>query len=188
MAADTPETGADDMRRGLLKSPQDFAAGLFLLVFAIILYSQAYQLKFGQLRGIGPGLMPQVTALLLALAGVALVVQSFVSHGSKLDRWSLRGPLFVLGAVCLFAATIRGASFTSMTLPYLGTIPLNITIPSLGLVVSGPLAVIVSGFADKDTRWFELLVYAVVITTLCIGLFKFALRLPIPLAPWLLGY
>jgi hypothetical protein len=27
-----------------------------------------------------------------------------------------------------------------------------------------------------------------VMTAFCVGLFKFALGLPIPLAPWLLGY
>ena len=43
-AAETP--------RGLIKSPQDFAAGLFLIVFALIALYGAWDLKFGQLRGI----------------------------------------------------------------------------------------------------------------------------------------
>jgi hypothetical protein len=75
-----------------------------------------------------------------------------------------------------------------VALPGLGVVPLGIKFPALGLAVSGPLAVIFSGLADKDTRWGELIIYAFVITSACIGLFKFALRLPIPLAPWLLGY
>lgn len=163
---------------GVLKSPQDFAAGIFLLVFAAIALLGAWDLKFGQLRGIGPGLMPKVTAAILGSFGIALFVTSFMSRGSILERWSLRGPLCVLGAVLLFALTIRGAAFTSM----------GIAVPPLGLLVAGPLAVIVSALADKDTRLFEVAIYAAVITALCVGLFKFLLRLPIPIAPWLLGY
>ncbi len=167
----------DDGPRGLLKSPQDFAAGLFLIAFAAIGFFGAWSLKFGQLRGIGPGLMPKVMAILLAAFGLLLIVTSMTSRGSLLERWSIRGPFFVLGAVLLFAATIRGFDFGG-----------GMKMPSLGLAASGPLAVMFSAFADPDTRWGEVLIFAIVITALCIGLFKFLLRLPIPIAPWLLGY
>jgi putative tricarboxylic transport membrane protein len=174
---DDNQPGAgDDGRRGAIKSPQDFAAGLFILALAAFAYFAAYKLKFGQLRGIGPGLMPQVTALLVATFGLLLIVQSFISKGSVLDRWSIRGPFFVLGGVLLFALTIRGADL------------FGIKFPALGLLVAGPLATIFCSFADKDTKWWEILLFATVITAFCIGLFKFALRLPIPLAPWWLGY
>lgn len=169
---------SDSGHRGALKSPQDFAAGIFLIVFAAIGYFGAIGLKFGQMRGIGPGLMPQITALLLGFFGLVLIVTSFISRGSLLERWSIRGPFFILGAVLLFAATIRGADFPSLGLKF----------PALGLVVSGPLAVIFSSFADKSTRWVEVIIFAASITAFCVLLFKFALRLPIPLAPWLLGY
>lgn len=163
---------------GLLKSPQDFAAGLFLLACAAIAFFGAWDLKFGQLRGIGPGLMPKVTAVIVAAFGLLLILTSFFSRGSALERWSLRGPFFVIGAVLLFAATIRGVSFPA----------LGLEIPALGLIVAGPLAVVFSAFADKDTRPVEVVIYAAVITALCVGLFKTLLRLPIPVAPWLLGY
>jgi Tripartite tricarboxylate transporter TctB family len=178
VASDAPGPQADEAPRGVIKAPQDFAAGLFLLVFAAIAAFGAFDLRFGQLRGIGPGLMPKVMAAMLATFGGLLIFQSFLTRGSLLERWSIRGPFFVLGAVLLFAATIRGVEFSS----------LGIKIPAFGLLVAGPLAVVFSGLADKDTRWGELIIYACVITGLCIGLFKFALRLPIPLAPWWLGY
>ena len=176
------EAADDGAVRGILKSPQDFASGMFLLVFAAIGYLAASgflgspDLKFGQLRGIGPGLMPKVMSVLLGIFGFMLVAKSFVTRGPTLERWGIRGPIFVLGAVLLFAATVRGVKLGGLE------------IPALGLAVAGPLAVIVSGLADKDTRWGELILYAFVITALCAGLFKYVLRLPIPLAPWLLGY
>lgn len=173
---DANKEDSDSGHRGAIKSPQDFGAGIFLIIFAAIGYFGAMSLKFGQMRGIGPGLMPQVMALLLGAFGLLLVFWSFIHRGSLLERWAIRGPFFVLGAVLLFAATIRGFDFGALKMP------------ALGLAVSGPLAVDVSAFADPDTRWSEVFTFAVVITLLCIGMFKFILKLPIPIAPWLLGY
>jgi hypothetical protein len=79
-------------------------------------------------------------------------------------------------AVVLFAMTIRGYE--------LGPVH----IPELGLVVATPLAVIVSGLAAKDTKLTELLLFATMMTVFCVGLFRFALGLPLPVAPWLIGY
>jgi len=57
-----------------------------------------------------------------------------------------------------------------------------------GLVVAGPLAIVIGAFASDEVRWKETLLFGAAMTLFCIGLFKFALGLPIPLAPWLLGY
>ena len=51
-----------------------------------------------------------------------------------------------------------------------------------------PLAVIVSGLAAKDSKLPELLLFAAVLTVFCIGLFRYALGLSLPVAPWLIGY
>ena len=74
--------------------------------------------------------------------------------------------LFVLGAILVFAYSVR----------------------PLGLAVAAPLAILIGAFASNDTRWGETLLFSVVMTAFCIGLFKYALGLPIPLAPWLVGY
>lgn len=166
----------DDGPRGLLKSPQDFAAGIFLIVFAAIGFFGSLNLKFGELTGIGPGLFPRVMAILLASFGVLLIVSSLLSRGHLLERWSIRGPFFVLGAVVVFALTIRGFDFGPLKFP------------ALGLSIAGPLAVVISAFADHETKWTEVFLFAVGITAVCIGMFKYILKLPIPIAPWLLGY
>lgn len=144
--------------RGILKSPQDFGAGLFLIAFAAIGWLGGWTLPMGKLSGVGSGMMPKVVATLVAAFGVLLIVESLATKGPVLERWALRGPFFVLGAILLFAWTIR----------------------PLGLIVAGPLAVMVSAFADKDTRIVEIVIFALVMTALCGLMFKEMLALPIP--------
>jgi len=142
----------------VIRSPIDFAGGLFLLAIAGIGYAGAFTLPFGQLSGIGSGLLPKVVSMLVAAFGVLLLVQSLVIPGERLERWSLRGPIYVLSSVVVFAATVR----------------------SLGLIVAGPLCFIVAALADRDSRPVEAVISALVATLVCGFLFKELLSLPIP--------
>ncbi|MGH6815871.1 MAG: tripartite tricarboxylate transporter TctB family protein [Hyphomicrobiaceae bacterium] len=195
MPVQGPEPEAHRQNRSLVKSPQDLAAGLFLAVVALIAFFGAVHLRTGTLGGIGPGLLPRSLALITGAFGAFLIVQSLTTASDLGPRWSWRGPFFVLGAVLIFSATIRGATLVfggfdfsiggqTITVPVL----LTLRIPALGLVVAGPLTVIVAAFADKDSRPLEVLAFAAGMTVFSIGLFKLILRQPIPLAPWYLGY
>jgi putative tricarboxylic transport membrane protein len=144
-----------------IKSPLEFAGGLFLIGIAAIGYAGAFTLPFGQLSGIGSGLLPKVVALMVAGFGVVLMLQSLVWAGQGLERWAVRGPLMVLVSVLVFAFAIR----------------------SLGLVVAGPLCFLVAAMADRDTRPVEAIVSAIVATLACGFLFKDLLNLPIPFDP-----
>lgn len=167
---------------GLVKGPLDFAGGLFLLGIAVLGFAGGFNLPAGTLSGIGSGLLPKSVALLIAAFGLLLIVQGLLSEGDRLEKWHLRGPVFVLGAVFLFALVIRGSTLNFggiFGIPVLATVK----IPGLGLVVAGPLAVVVSSLADKSTRLGEIAVFAVVMTLLCSILFKELLNLPIPFDP-----
>ncbi|MDX2205684.1 MAG: tripartite tricarboxylate transporter TctB family protein [Hyphomicrobiaceae bacterium] len=159
--ADAPETSATGKVRGLVRSPLDLGGGLFLLAIAIVGYIGAFNLPFGHMNSIGSGLLPKSVAVLVGVFGIGIALQGFLFDGDKLESWGIRGAVFVLGAVLVFALTIR----------------------TLGLAFAGPLCVIVSAMADRDTRPVELAIFSVVMTALCIGLFKFLLRLPIPIFP-----
>jgi putative tricarboxylic transport membrane protein len=145
---------------------QDFLGGVLVIAVAIFAFWQGADLPIGTFGGMGPGMLPKGLAVLLGLLGALLVLDAVLEGGSSLERWSIRGPLFVLGALVVFGLTIR----------------------PLGLVVAGPLAIVVSAFASDEVRWGETLLVGLLVTAFCIGLFKFALGLPIPLAPWLIGY
>ncbi len=145
-------------RAGLIRAPQDFAAGLCLVIVAVFALWASSNLAQGTLRAMGPGMLPRAFAVLLGLCGIGLIVFSFLKHGARLERWHLRGPFFVVLAIVAFALSVR----------------------TVGLALAGPLVAMISGAASPETKLKELIVFAVVITAFCIGLFKFALNLPIP--------
>ena len=145
---------------------QDFMGGLVILAVAGFAFWLARDLPAGNGGGMGPGTLPKGLAVLFGLLGAALLLNSFLEKGERLARWSIRGPLFILGALVVFGLAVR----------------------PLGLAIAGPLAIAVAALSSDEVRWKETLVFGVLMTLFCIGLFKFALGLPIPLAPWLLGY
>ena len=145
---------------------QDFLGGVLVVAVAVLAFWLGYDLPAGALGAMGPGMMPKALAVLLGLLGLLLVVGSFWHIGERLRRWSLRGPVFVFGSMIVFGLTVR---------PW-------------GLVAAGPLAIVISALASDEVQWLETVVSALATTAFCVGLFKYALGLPIPLAPWLVGY
>lgn len=145
---------------------QDFAGGLVIIAVAGFAFWQASNLPIGTLGGMGPGMLPRSLAMLLGLLGALLLIDSIWEDGPPLGRWSIRGPFLVLAGVVAFGLAVR----------------------PLGLVVAGPLAIVIAALASDEVRWGETILFGASMTAFCIGLFKFALGLPIPLAPWLLGY
>ena len=147
------------MLRVRVHAPQDLVAGASLLAVASLALWAAGPLETGRLGAPGPGLVPRALALGLLASGALLVVLAFLRPGEPLGRWPLRGPFLIALAVVAFALTIR--------------------VP--GLVVAGPLAMLVAGAASPETRWRELAIYSVAVTAVCVGLFRALLHLPIPI-------
>jgi putative tricarboxylic transport membrane protein len=145
---------------------QDFVGGLVVIAVAAFAFWQGADLPLGTFGSMGPGMLPRGLAVLLGLLGALLMLNSILEAGPALDRWSIKGPALILGGIVVFGLTIR---------PY-------------GLIVAGPLAILVAAFSSDEVRWGETILFGAFMTAFCIGLFKFALGLPIPLAPWLLGY
>lgn len=143
------------------KSLQDYAGGVFLIVIALVGVAGTTGLNFKTSTGVGPGMMPRSTGLIIIALGLIMIINGLFKRGEGLDRWSIRSMFFVLGSALIFAWTIR----------------------PLGLIVAGPLAVIFSAFADRDTKWLEVIIFAAIMTVACIGLFSYGLKLPIPIWP-----
>src|SRR3712207_6253446 len=125
-------------RAGPVRSPQSLVAGLTLVALAALALWLTSDLDQGTLQSMGPALLPRWLAIAVGLCGLALVGMGFMTDGPGLDRWSLRGPAFVILAILAFALTIR---------PF----PLGaVTLPGLGLAIAGPLAIIIGGYATPE--------------------------------------
>ena len=119
----------------------------------------------------GAGMLPRVLAIGIALCGLALVVTGFLQDGHALEPAGLRGPVFVIVGILCFAATIRGVTLGPLA------------IPGLGLLVAGPLAIVIGGLATPEARLRDLVLLALTLTSFCMLLFGDLLNLPIPLYP-----
>lgn len=145
---------------------REICAGIFLLISAAVGFYGAWPLDAGSMSGVGSGLLPKAVAIGVGAFGVYLVALGVMSADDRVESISFRGIIFVLGAILAFAATVR----------------------PLGLLVAGPLSMLVAAMADPDTRPREIIAFTIFMTAACYLLFKLMLRLPIPVLPPLLGY
>jgi hypothetical protein len=148
------------------------AGGLLLIALAALALWLTQDLDQGTLNAMGPAMLPRWLAIGVGLSGLALLTAAFLKNGDLLERWSLRGPVFVIGAILAFALTIRPFSFGG-----------GLTTPGLGLLVAGPLAIILGGFATPEARLRDLVILALSLTPFCMVLFGDLLNLPIPVFP-----
>ena len=155
---------------------REFAAGIFLIALGCVTFWAAADLPFTSSQGLGSGMLPKCLAIMIVLLGVGQCVASWSTRGPRLARWNLRDIALILGSAVFFAVTIRGYQI------------FGISISGSGIVVSGPITMIIAGLAARDLRFGQLVVFSLAMTLTCTILFRFLLGLPIPLAPWLLGY
>ncbi len=157
--------------RGPVRAPQSLAGGVLLIALAALALWLTRDLDQGTLNSMGPAMLPRWLAMAVGLSGLALLAFAFIKQGDVLERWSLRGPVFVIGAILAFAITIRPFSFGPLA------------IPGLGMVIAGPLAIIIGGFATPEARLRDLVILALSLTPFCMVLFGDLLNLPIPVFP-----
>ncbi|WP_192931164.1 tripartite tricarboxylate transporter TctB family protein [Gemmobacter serpentinus] len=151
-------------------------AGLSLIGFGLFALYASADLPFFTQGGVGSGLMPRSLAVLIVFLGIVQLVLTWRQPAESTGRWPIRDMMPVLIGIFLFAVTIRGFDFGAFR------------IPVLGMLVATPLSIICSGLAAKDVRPVELTIFAITLTAICIGLFRYALAQPLPVAPWLIGY
>jgi len=158
MSSDAERAGSTGPR-GYVRGPQSFACGAVLVALAIFALWASSDLTQGTLRSMGPAMLPRWLAIGVGMCGIALIATGLLVDGEPLERWSLRGPVFVAAAILSFALTIR----------------------TIGFAVAGPLTILISGFSSSETRWKESIVFALLMTAFCIGLFRYALNQPMPI-------
>jgi len=144
-----------------VRAPQDYYGGLVLVMLAVLALIASADLPGQRGFAFGPGTAPRLFAGVLAFLGAAVTVVGVTTQGPPIEKYKLRGPLWVLVAICLFAAIIR---------PF-------------GLIVASFLAFMISIQGSTERRWIESTIAAAGMTVFCVLLFVNLLNLPFQLWP-----
>jgi putative tricarboxylic transport membrane protein len=144
-----------------IRNPRDFWGGLVLIALAILAIWSSRDLPGQRGFAFGPGTAPRLFAGVLAGLGAAIAVVGLITDGPPIEKYRVRGPVFVIVAILCFAGMIR----------------------PLGLVPATFLAFVISILGSTEMRWLESFIAAVVMTAFCVGLFVYLLNLPFQLWP-----
>ena len=151
----------------------DVLSGLALIGIAAVAWFQVEPLDVGTLRYFGPGMLPRVLSMVLFVAGLIVLIGGIFQRETAAEyfRASVRGPVMIMAALTVFAATIRGIESGILS------------VPQLGLVVAGPLAVLIAGYASPEANFRDLAALAFGLTAGCAAVFNDILGLAIPILP-----
>ena len=93
-----------------VRGPRDFYGGLALIALAIIAILATSDLPGQHGFAFGPGTAPRMFATMLAVIGALVSLTGLIFDGPKIEAFAIRGPAYVLAAILVFAALIRGVS------------------------------------------------------------------------------
>lgn len=146
-----------------VKSSKDFAAGLLFLVIGIGAYYIGASYSMGVPSRPGTGVLPRILAWCLMGSGALLCIQALIAEGPKLDAWAWR-PLIMVT---------------------LATIAFGLLVDNAGLVVAMIVSMTIAALGTPETRWGEFAMFMVLMLAIGIGLFIYALGMPIKVLPWM---
>ena len=144
-----------------VRAPQDFYGGLALVLLACLALIASANLPGQRGFAFGPGTAPRLFAGLLVVLGSAVAVTGLIVDGPRIEKYNIRGPILVIGAILGFSQMIR----------------------PLGLIIASYVTFVVAMMGSREVRIIEALIGAAVMTGFCVLLFVYILNLPFQLWP-----
>ena len=144
-----------------VRAPRDFWSGVMFCGFAAVAIFTARGYTLGTAGKMGPGYFPLLLAVLLAVLGATLIARSVVFSGASISRFHVLPLAVIAAAVCLFGVLIE----------------------PLGLVVSLAALTLISAWAGAQFRLAEALALAAALIVFSVGVFVYALGLPLNIWP-----
>jgi putative tricarboxylic transport membrane protein len=144
-----------------VRAPQDYYGGLVLVMLATLALIASADLPGQRGFAFGPGTAPRLFAVGLGILGAAVAFMGVTSNGPPIEKYKLRGPLWVLLAIVMFAWMIR----------------------PVGLIAASFLTWMISICGSTEMRWIESVIAAAAMTIFCVVLFVYLLNLPFQLWP-----
>jgi putative tricarboxylic transport membrane protein len=161
---EAPVRAGEKAGTGFIKGPQDFYGGLALVALALFALWASSDLQGTRGFSFGPGTAPRMFGVLLLVLGAGVALMGLLAEGAPLQRYGIRGPLFVTLAILSFSVTIR----------------------PLGLIISAFASFIIAAMGSDETKWVETSIVGICLTIGCALLFPYALGLPLDLFPRIL--
>jgi hypothetical protein len=147
-----------------IRAPKDFYAGLMFIVIGVIFLYGAKSYPMGTAVRMGPAYFPSILGGILAVLGLIIFVQAFVTDGEQPRKVQWRPMGLILGSVAAFGIIIG---------------PLN-----LGVVLATIALVIMSAMGGWEFKWKEAIINAVVLSITVPLVFYYGLGLPFKIFPW----
>jgi hypothetical protein len=144
-----------------IRAPKDFWSGVMFCGFAAVAILAARGYSLGAAGKMGPGYFPLLLGGLLAALGGILIGRSLVLSGEPVPRFHLVPLAVIAVAICLFGVMIE----------------------PLGLVLSLALLTLISAFAGAQFRLLETVALAAALIVFSVGVFVYALGLPLNIWP-----
>jgi len=142
----------------VIKSPQDFGAGILFILFGAIGLYIGSDLTFGSARNMGPGYFPMIICGLIVLIGLIVTAKSLSLEGPAIERIQFRPIIFILLAIAAF----------------------GIFIAQIGAVISSILLIVFAAYARREVNLVETLIFAVCTAAFVVIIFVYALGQPMP--------
>lgn len=144
-----------------IKGASDFYAGLMFVAFGLLALYLSRDFPMGTASRMGPGYFPTILGVVICALGGGVMLRGFLVRGESPRNFALVQAALVLAAIALFAWTVE----------------------SFGIVVAVTAVVVVSSLASGTSRWFEVLLLALLMVGLAVGLFTYGLDLPFKIWP-----
>jgi hypothetical protein len=144
-----------------IRAPKDFWSGVMFCGFAVVAILAARGYSLGAAGKMGPGYFPLLLGGLLAALGGILIGRSLVLSGEPVPRFHLVPLAVIAVAICLFGVMIE----------------------PLGLVLSLAVLTLMSAFAGAQFRLLETVALAAALIVFSVGVFVYALGLPLNIWP-----
>ena len=144
-----------------IRAPKDFWSGVMFCGFAVVAILDARGYSLGAASKMGPGYFPLLLGGLLAALGGILIGRSLVLSGEPVPRFHVVPLAVIAAAICLFGVMIE----------------------PLGLVLSLAVLTLMSAFAGAQFRLLETVALAAALIVFSVGVFVYALGLPLNIWP-----
>lgn len=144
-----------------IKAPKDFWAGLMFIAFGLGFAIVALNYQMGTAVRMGPAYFPTVLGGLLAILGLAILIESLAVRGPDVQRFHFRPLILIIVSITLFGILLK----------------------PLGLVLASAIVIGIGALGGHEFRVKEVGILYAVLASFSVFVFVKGLGLPIPIWP-----